>query len=79
MSIPLVFCRFVKAFDDEKAFIALARDLLYNFEKGHFTNFPCKHEPKCSISSKNLNKLYERLAIKIQELKEDKREHQEPH
>ena len=62
MSMPILYCRFVKAYDNKKLLKALAHDLIKNFKMGHFTFLPCEHNPPCrKLSEKEMDQLIERL------------------
>ena len=47
MSIPIKYCFLVEAADDAKAFEKLHPIMKRNLEGGHFSIFPCDHDPSC--------------------------------
>jgi len=47
MTISVSACRFARAYEDEKAFNSLCRDIVGNLEKGAFTIGGCNHNPPC--------------------------------
>ena len=47
MSIPVSYCAFVRAVDDPAAFRSLHPIMKRNIDCGHFSVFPCEHEPHC--------------------------------
>jgi len=72
MSLPLQDCLFFRAArGDEKAFDSLVKRLAYNIVKGHFTMYPCSHEPRCvECTDEELEALTKRLEPALQVEKE---------
>jgi hypothetical protein len=68
MSIPIVQCRFLKAFTDEEALKKLAKDLDYNLKHHSMTILPCKHEPPCRLlTEEESNQLSEKIIAVLYE------------
>ena len=66
MSMPIIYCRFVKALESEDSLKALARDLGRNLKKGHFSIWPCKHKPHCrKLTEEEMEQLFERLEKEV--------------
>lgn len=72
MSLPVQDCLFFRAArGDEKAFDHLVKRLAYNLVKGHFTMYPCNHEPSCpECTEEELAALHDRLFPALQLEKE---------
>lgn len=47
MSIPIKYCFLVEAIDDPTSFKKLHTIMYGNLLRGHFTVFPCNHDPPC--------------------------------
>jgi len=47
MSIPIKYCFLVEACDKPESFAKLHPIMYKNFTGGHFTIFPCTHNPPC--------------------------------
>jgi hypothetical protein len=47
MSIPIVYCRVIKALESPEAMESLKKDMKSNLEQGYFTVWSCQHTPKC--------------------------------
>jgi len=47
MSMPVKYCFLVSAADDSESFAKLHPAMKRNLDGGHFTVFPCDHDPPC--------------------------------
>ena len=47
MSIPIKYCLLVEAVDSAETFVKLHPVMKRNIESGHFSIWPCNHEPPC--------------------------------
>jgi hypothetical protein len=72
MSTPLLYCRFVKAYDTGEGIISLAKDIIKNFQKGHFQTLECRHNPPCrKLSGSEGEELMDRMEKLAEEGKLD--------
>ena len=47
MSVPVSYCRLVQAADDTEVFKMLHPTMKRNIDGGHFSVWPCEHDPPC--------------------------------
>lgn len=47
MSVPVKYCWLVQAADDPAEFRKLHPTMKRNLDGGHFSVFPCPHDPPC--------------------------------
>lgn len=62
MSIPIKYCFLVQAADDPTAFDKLKPTMKRNIEGGHFSIWPCDHDPPCrQLTDEECNDLMRRF------------------
>ena len=62
MSIPITACLISKATKSEQAYQNLLERMKVNVVHGHFSQWPCEHNPPCTMpTDEELDKLNERL------------------
>lgn len=62
MSIPIKYCFLVKAADDAEQFAKLHPTMYRNIKGGHFSVWPCDHDPPCrELSEVECNDLMTRF------------------
>lgn len=67
MSTPIQFCLVAKAANgDELAFQRLLTAMRENLKCGHWSQWPCKHDPKCTASEESIMAMSERLATELE-------------
>ncbi len=62
MSVPLSQCLIAKAArGDDQAYKNLRKILAINVDCGHFSIYPCKHQPACEATQEEIDKLQKRI------------------
>lgn len=62
MSSPVGWCEIVKAATgDESSYASLKEKMFYNWQCGHWSQFPCKHETKCQATKEQIDALNVRM------------------
>jgi hypothetical protein len=67
MSFPIKYCWLVACADNDENFRALHSTMKRNLDGGHFSIFPCAHDPPCrQLTDAEINDLFERWRLPIE-------------
>lgn len=65
MSMPVKYCFLVQAADDPETFAKIHPVMHRNITGGHFSVWPCSHEPRCrELGKEEFHKLMQRFREK---------------